>query len=187
MSGNAPRVLVLPEPCVVVLIGIAGCGKSTFAGRHFSDTEVLSSDRCRALVADDEADQSATADAFAVLHFIADRRIRRGRTTVVDATNLTAKARKRTLGSARAHSVPAVAVVLDLPFEVCRERNAGRRRVVDEDVLRQQQAELERASRRLKAEGYAAIHVLQDPGEVGRVRFERQPWSRDPDPVTGPR
>jgi protein phosphatase len=55
----------LPDPSLVVLIGPSGCGKSSFARKHFAPTEVISSDFCRGLVADDENDQSASADAFA--------------------------------------------------------------------------------------------------------------------------
>ena len=65
----------LPDPSLVVLIGASGSGKSTFARTHFAATEVISSDFCRGLVADDENDQRATKDAFAVLHFIAGRRL----------------------------------------------------------------------------------------------------------------
>ena len=54
---------------------MSGSGKSTFAARHFLPTEVLSSDFCRGLVADDENDQSATNAAFDVLHFIAGKRL----------------------------------------------------------------------------------------------------------------
>src|SRR5579864_206528 len=77
-----------PELSLVVLIGASGSGKSTFARKHFRPTEVISSDYCRALVADDENDQAATNDAFDVLHFIAAKRLAAGRLTVVDATNV---------------------------------------------------------------------------------------------------
>src|SRR5438105_6044423 len=80
--------LTIPDLSLVVLIGASGSGKSSFARRHFRPTEVISSDACRGLVADDENDQSASADAFAVLHFIAAKRLERGRLTVVDATNV---------------------------------------------------------------------------------------------------
>ena len=80
--------LTIPELSLVVLIGPSGCGKSSFAQRHFKSTEVISSDGCRGLVADDMNDQSATNDAFEVLHFIAATRLRAGRLTVIDATNV---------------------------------------------------------------------------------------------------
>jgi energy-coupling factor transporter ATP-binding protein EcfA2 len=65
--------LTLPELSFVVLIGVSGSGKSTFARKHFKPTEILSSDNCRALVSDDENSQAATPDAFELLHFIAAR------------------------------------------------------------------------------------------------------------------
>src|SRR5207237_4605797 len=114
-GGIHPMPLTIPELSLVVLIGPSGAGKSTFARRHFKPTEVLSSDFCRALVRDDETDQDATADAFAVLHFIAARRLAAGRLTVVDATNVQPEARKPLVHLARQyHSLP-VAIVLDLP------------------------------------------------------------------------
>ena len=60
----------------MVLVGVSGSGKSTFARRHFAPTEVLSSDAFRGLVGDDENDQSATAAAFDALHYIAGKRLR---------------------------------------------------------------------------------------------------------------
>src|SRR5215469_16028980 len=89
-----PVNITIPELSLVALIGPSGCGKSSFARAHFKPTEVLSSDFCRGLVSDDENDQAATNDAFAVLHYIARKRLASGRLTVVDATNVQPEARK---------------------------------------------------------------------------------------------
>ncbi|WP_235502863.1 AAA family ATPase, partial [Kitasatospora sp. Root187] len=77
------RSLPVTDVSLVVLVGTSGSGKSTFARRHFRPTEVVSSDFCRGLVADDENDQSASADAFDVLHYIVGKRLAAGRRTVV--------------------------------------------------------------------------------------------------------
>src|SRR3712207_9290209 len=116
--------VTIPELSLVALVGPSGCGKSTFARRHFRATEVLSSDFCRGLVSDDENDQSATKDAFEVLHFIAGRRLRAGRLTVVDATNVQREARRPLVALAREHDLFAVAIVIDLQIgrASCRER-----------------------------------------------------------------
>src|SRR5262245_14950695 len=116
--------LDIPELSLVVLIGVTGSGKSTFAGDHFKPTEVISSDFCRGLVADDENDQSATPDAFDVLHYITGKRLAAGRLTVIDATNVQVDARQHLVRLAREHDVLPVAIVLDLPERVCVERNA---------------------------------------------------------------
>ena len=66
----------IPELSLVVLVGVSGSGKSTFAARHFRPTEVISSDFCRGLVADDENDQSRDPPMRStVLNFIAGLRL----------------------------------------------------------------------------------------------------------------
>src|SRR5437588_7041447 len=107
--------LTVPELSLVVLIGASGSGKSTFARTHFRSTEILSSDACRGLVSDDENDLSATGDAFEVLHFIAARRLARGKLAVVDATSVKREDRKPLVELARRYHAIPVAIVLDLP------------------------------------------------------------------------
>ena len=43
---------------LVVLVGVSGSGKRTFAAQHFTPWQVVSSDFCRGLVADDANDQT---------------------------------------------------------------------------------------------------------------------------------
>src|SRR5215510_3420045 len=104
--------ITIPELALVVLIGPSGCGKSTFARRHFKPTEIISSDLCRGLVSDDENDQSATEDAFDVLHYITAKRLAAGRLTVIDATNVQPTSRKPLVELARQYHLLPVAIVL---------------------------------------------------------------------------
>src|SRR5882757_9374539 len=115
--------LTIPELAVVALVGASGSGKSSFARKHFRPTEILSSDFCRGLVSDDENDQSATKDAFEVLHFIAAKRLAAGKLTVIDATNVQPEARKPLVALARQFHVLPVAIALNLPERVCADRN----------------------------------------------------------------
>ena len=171
--------LMLPELSLVVLIGTTGSGKSTFARRHFKPTEILSSDVCRGLVADDENDQSATGDAFEVLHFVAAKRLAAGRLTVVDATNVQREARKPLVALAREYHVLPVAIVLDLPEKLCQERNVARRdRVFGPHVIRNQHRDLKRSLRDLRSEGFRHVFVLSSTTEIDRAMIERQPlWN----------
>jgi protein phosphatase len=167
--------LPVPDLSLVVLVGPSGCGKSTFARKHFKPTEVLSSDYCRGLVADDENDQAATPDAFEVLHFIAAKRLRAGRLTVVDATNVQADARKPLVALARAHHVLPVAIVFDLPERICHERNQGRGdRNFGPHVIRNQSKDLRRSLRGLEREGFRYVHILNSPEAVDAAEIERQ-------------
>ncbi len=80
------------------------------------------------MIADDEADQSATSAAFSLLHTVARQRLARGRSTVIDATNVESRARRPLIGLARRFDVAAVAIVFDLPADVVRRWNTGRTR-----------------------------------------------------------
>ncbi|MEX5717747.1 polynucleotide kinase-phosphatase [Geodermatophilus maliterrae] len=185
MTGEV-RPVVVPDLSLVVLIGVSGSGKSTFARRHFAPTQVLSSDSCRGLVADDEDDQSATPAAFALLHHIAGIRLRAGRLTVVDATNVKAEDRASLVRLAREHDVLPVAIVLDVPESVCLARNAERPdRDLPPGVVRRQRADLRRGLRGLGREGFRKVHVL-GPDDVERavVTYEKQYNDRRKD--TGP-
>ena len=168
--------LTIPELSLVVLVGPSGAGKSSFARRHFKATEVVSSDFCRGLVSDDENDQGATRDAFDVLQFVVGKRLARGRLAVVDATNVQAESRAPLVELARAHDVLPVAIVLNLPAEVCLERNRGRSdRQFAPRVVRSQQAQLRQGLRRLEREGFRYVYVLDSVEAVEAVTVERQP------------
>ena len=171
--------LTIPELSLVVLIGPSGCGKSTFAKRHFKPTEVMSSDAFRALVSDEENDQSSTDDAFAALHFVAARRLARAKLTVVDATNVQPEARKPLVALAREYHVLPVAIVLDLPERVCHDRNRSRPdRDFGPHVVRNQKSQLHRSLRGLGREGFRHVHVLKTQDEIDAAVIERQPlWN----------
>ena len=175
--------IVIADPSLVVLVGPAGAGKSTFAARQFAPDEVLSSDRYRAMIAGDEADQAATKAAFGRLHRELVVRLAGGRLTVVDATSLEPAARRALLVRARRAGVPATAIVFDLPDVVVLERNAARRpRVVDEAVVRRHLARLRtqldaidvEAVGRIHREGFARVVVFREPAEVDLVTIRRE-------------
>ena len=171
--------ITIPELCLVALIGPSGSGKSYFASRHFKPTEVVSSDACRAMVADDANDQAATPDAFALLNFITATRLRAGRLTVIDATSVQPQARKPLVKLAREHDCLAVAIVLNMPESLCLARNRERPdRTFGARVVRRQAEQLRRSLRRLKREGFRYVFVLNSPDEVEAVTIERAPlWT----------
>ncbi len=164
----------IPELALVVLIGPSGAGKSTFARTHFKPTEILSSDYCRALVSDDENDQSVTNDAFDLLHYIAGKRLRNRRLVVVDATNVKPQDRKPLVELARRYHVLPVAIVLNLPPRLCHERNHARpERRFGFGVVQRHSQELRRSLRGLSREGFRYIYTLHSPEEVAAVTIER--------------
>jgi protein phosphatase len=172
--------IVIADPSLVVLIGAAGAGKSTLAARHFAADEILSSDRFRAIISGEEANQAATNAAFGRLHRELANRLGAGRLTVVDATSVQASSRRALLARAAAAGVPAMAIVLDLPDATVLARNAAREtRIVDEAVVRRHldrlRASLDGPAPALLREGFAQVVVLRDPVAVEDVRIRRLP------------
>ncbi|GHD67160.1 polynucleotide kinase-phosphatase [Streptomyces mirabilis] len=191
MTGNDTtqgRTLPVTDLSLVVLIGASGSGKSTFARRHFKPTEVISSDFCRGLVADDENDQSASGDAFDVLHYIAGKRLAAGRRTVVDATNVQQESRRQLIELAKKHDVLPIAIVLDVPEEVCAERNASRtdRADMPRRVIQRHIRELRRSLRHLEREGFRKVHVLRGVAEIESAEVRTEKRFNDLTHLTGP-
>ncbi|MDQ6524521.1 polynucleotide kinase-phosphatase [Nocardioides sp. LHD-245] len=179
--------LSIPALGLVVLVGVSGSGKSTFAREHFKPTEVVSSDFCRGLVADDENDQSATRDAFDVLHYIVGTRLRRGLLTVVDATNVQQAARASLVKLAKSHDVMVDAIVLDVPEATAIERNATRPdRTFGKHVVTRQHRDLRRSLGRLRKEGFRRVHVLRGTDEIAAATIVRERSWNDLRDVTGP-
>lgn len=163
---------------LVVLVGPSGAGKSTFARKHFPPTEIVSSDACRALVADDENAQEATVDAFALLHIIVRKRLRSGRLTVADATNVKPESRRPLLALARRYARPAFAVIFNLPQSVCLERNAHRGdRSIPADAIARQRDHLVRSLPLIDREGFAGVWLFDTEQAVETATVER---SREP-------
>ncbi|MBA2809652.1 polynucleotide kinase-phosphatase [Streptomyces sp. KM273126] len=182
------RTLPVTDLSLVVLIGASGSGKSTFARRHFKPTEVISSDFCRGLVADDENDQSASRDAFDVLHYIAGKRLAAGRRTVVDATSVQQESRRQLVDLAKKYDVLPIAIVLDVPEEVCAERNAGRtdRADMPRRVIQRHTRELRRSLRHLEREGFRKVHVLRGVEAVENATVVTEKRFNDLTHLTGP-
>jgi protein phosphatase len=179
--------ITFPELSLILLVGPSGCGKSTFARKHFKPTEVLSSDFCRGLVSNDENDQSATKEAFELLHFILRKRLAAGHLTVIDATNVQPESRKPLIEIAHEYHVMPGAVVFDLPEKICREHNQDRPdRNFGPHVIRNQMQQMRRSLRHLEKEGFRTVHVLQSPELVDAVTIERQKMWTDRREEHGP-
>lgn len=187
----------VPGPALVVLVGPAGSGKTTWARAHFAANEVVSADALRATVGSGEADLDASVDAFAVLDAVVAARVRRGLTTVVDTLGLDTPRRRELIDLGRAAGLPCVAVVFTTDLETCRARNRTRDRPVPAPALRSQHRRTAEIS--LTADGFdriltvnpapepvapASAAAASSPRARPGLRFGLQvsafPWGTDP-------
>jgi alkanesulfonate monooxygenase SsuD/methylene tetrahydromethanopterin reductase-like flavin-dependent oxidoreductase (luciferase family)/predicted kinase len=195
-SGDAP----LPRPALVVLVGASGAGKSTWAQARYGCAEVVSSDALRAVLGSGEHDLEATDDAFGMLDMIVLARARRGLTTVVDTLGLDRRRRIGYRDVARAHQVPAVAVIFDTDPGECRRRNRAQDRPVPAAALTAQLRRMAAVPAEIAAEGWDVVvrvagaappeagATARDPADGGTtpptlgfvLQISRFPWDDDP-------
>ncbi|MCB9746445.1 MAG: polynucleotide kinase-phosphatase [Alphaproteobacteria bacterium] len=179
--------LRVPQLSLVVLIGVSGAGKSSFARRCFRPTQVLSSDTCRGWVSDDEEALDASEDAFELLHFLAGKRLARGLLTVVDATSVRREDRASLVALAKRHHALPVAIVLDVPPALAQARNAARpNRDFGPHVVRNQHQQLRRGLRGLDREGFRVVHHLEGPEAIEAAQVELTPMWPDKRHERGP-
>lgn len=183
-ESDRPGEIRLRGPHLVVLMGAAAAGKSTWAQRHFLPTQIVSTDRCRALVGDREHVQAYSKQAFELFYFLIEKRMELNKLVVADSTALDPAVRRKLLDLARAHSYPAALVVFSAGLEVRRVRNLQRDRKVSDEVLVRQQILLETAMEQIRREGWEAKYVLDpDAAETAEVtRLSPGVYSSAPPP-----
>ncbi|MFB9865634.1 polynucleotide kinase-phosphatase [Rufibacter immobilis] len=178
------KEIKLPELALVLLVGPSSSGKSTFARTHFLGTEVISSDYCRALVSDDENNLDATKDAFDLLHYLAAKRLRRGKLTVIDALNIRKEDRAKLVQLAKDNYTLAAAIVLEAPMKTLFERHDLRTdRTFGRHALEKMVDNFRRSLRSIKREGFGYVYTVKDGEEV---QVFRQPLWNNRKEETGP-
>lgn len=179
--------IAIPDFCLIALVGSSGSGKSTFARKHFAATEIVSSDGARGIVSDDENNLDATDDAFDLVHYIVEKRLKRRKLTVIDATNVKAEDRAHIVALARKYHALAVAIVLNPGEEVCTARNAVRPdRQFGAHVVRNQTRAMKRNINRMDKEGFRYVFELRSVEDIDATTVHRTPLWTDQRHVHGP-
>lgn len=168
------ETVTLKPPSLVVLCGISGSGKSSFARDTFPTTQIVSSDTCRALLCDDPGDQRVSGRAFELFHWLISQRLELGRLTIADSTALTKRARVDLLNLAQQHSAQAAIFIFDIDLQECVRRDALRDHPVGEAVIAKQYARFQQAKRDVNTEGWENIVIMgeqNDRSSVKRIRI----------------
>ncbi len=168
------ETLVLPRRTLLVLCGVAGAGKSTFARRLIQEqyaqglrtTSIVSSDYCRALVCDDDNNQQVSRDAFDLLYYIVQKRLLQGRFTIVDSTALQADTRHKLLEIAQRHSYNTCLLIFNTSFTTCIQRDYERTRKVGEEVIHYHEGLLRQVLVDVPHENWQQVRVLEEQTQL---------------------
>ena len=106
-------VTASPRPDVVILVGLPGSGKSTFARERFPAHDYISKDAFPPGARDKQARQDAALRAA----------LRAGRSALVDNTNVTIADRAAIIAIAREYGARVVGYFLDVPVREAIARN----------------------------------------------------------------
>ena len=165
------RTIAIPSNALVLLVGAAGSGKSSFAHRCFPHDTIVSSDRLRAAAA--PAGKKRRLDVFNALLAAVEQRLSLGALTVVDATNTDWMRRSELIRMARQRGAPPVAIVFNLPLQDCLAQNRARANgAVPAGVVRDQVAALGRDLERLDLEGFRSISIFASTSEAQTAGVE---------------
>lgn len=154
-------------PRFVLLMGLQASGKSTIAEALAAIGYVrINGDRVRAELYGDEAIQGDRDEVFARVLSDLDQALRNGSKVVIDLTNCTPSGRRDFMEKARAADIRPLVLFLDVPLEVCIQRNKRRRRQVPVAIMQSMAAALRRCG--LPARSEADVVSIR-PQKDGRV------------------
>ena len=133
------------KPKLIVMVGIPGSGKSTFA-KHYSEdanntpTVWISRDEVRySLISDKDEYFAKEKDVFKVFAKKINEALAEGKNVIADATHINAQSRKKLLSSITVPDIQIEACVMELSLQEClanNEKREGRARVPKEAILR---------------------------------------------------
>ena len=126
------------RPTLVILVGIPGSGKTTYAENYIPDYPKeavhLSSDSIRAELYGNESIQGNPAEVFSLMQKRAVEVLNNGYDVIYDATNITRKDRASIIGVCPNFAKIECHIVW-APIETCIERDSKRDRTVGKEVI----------------------------------------------------
>lgn len=156
---------------LVLMIGVPGSGKSTLSQRLIDKGyRALNADSIREELWGDPTDQKEPDRVFEIFFKRMDEMLAAGDDIVIDNTNTNPRHREQAISRARAHGYEDIQLwIIDVPLEICLERNRQRQRNVPEDIVAKMHATINGPGRPRKHEG--KIVIVRPGTEPFQFRF----------------
>ncbi len=141
------------------MIGVPGSGKTTLA-RKIAEKgfKYINADSIREELYGNAAEQGDKEEVFGLFFKRLEELMKDGTDVIIDNTNLNPKQRKPILDRARQFGYSDVQLwLLDVPLDLCLQRNKMRERIVPEDIVANMFMELNRSGRPKRTEGKVII------------------------------
>ncbi len=153
------------------MVGVPGSGKSTLAQRLADKGyAVLNADNIREELWGDPTDQREPDKVFEIFFQRMDELMSSGADIVVDNTNTNPRHRDQAISRARAQGYEDIQLwIVDVPLEICLERNRQRNRNVPEDIVAKMHGTINGPGRPKKHEG--KIVIVRPGKEPFEFRF----------------
>jgi len=148
------------KPELIVLVGLPGSGKTTWKEKQLWLNPEYSSvcpDDIRQELTGDISDQSKNNEVFSLAFIRTKNHLNTGQSVIFDSTAYSAQNRKALIDIGKSTGALVKAVVLSVPVDLCKKRNAQRLRTVPADVIDRMNSKFSIPS---TDEGFDAVEII---------------------------
>lgn len=139
-------IINIPKNSLIILVGVAGSGKSTFAKKYFKHEAIVSSDACRRLLfhgdhkltVDEAPLQQYSEGAFMIFYAWLRARLAHDFYAVADSTAIVGTVRQKLESIAHEYKIEFFYLVFNTPESVCIERDSKRPFPCKDKVIKRQ-------------------------------------------------
>lgn len=144
---------------IILMIGVPGSGKTTLAQKIAEKGwKYINADSIRLELYGNAAEQGDKEQVFTLFFTRLEELMMEGVDVIIDNTNLNPKQRKPILERCEKFGYADIQLwLLDIPLELCLERNRSRDRIVPEDIVSNMYVELYKSGRPKRTEGKVVV------------------------------
>lgn len=144
---------------IILMIGVPGSGKTTLAQKIAEKGwKYINADSIRLELYGNAAEQGDKEQVFTLFFTRLEELMMEGVDVIIDNTNLNPKQRKPILERCEKFGYSDIQLwLLDIPLELCLERNRSRDRIVPEDIVSNMYVELYKSGRPKRTEGKVVV------------------------------